>query len=63
MADDDDRETNREEYLFGLLRNTMSDTKTRGKIFLALCGIPIAANQVNMMIGAVDQFLYPKSKT
>jgi len=62
MADNDDKETNREEHVFNNLKATMADTRTRGKIFLALCGVPIAANQANMMMAAVDQYLHPKGQ-
>ena len=44
MADNDDRETDRQEYLFGQLKLTMKDERTRTKIFNRLCGAPIRIN-------------------
>lgn len=62
MNDADDKEDNMQEYIFQKLRATMADTRKRGKIFLAICGVPVAANEALMMMNAVDQFLHPKSK-
>jgi len=59
---DDDTETNRQERIFWQLRETMRDQKIRTRIFNHLCGVPIAANQVEMMIEIINQYLNPKGQ-
>lgn len=59
---EEDREQDRQDHIWRNLKATMEDGPTRIRIFNALCGVPIAANQARMMMAAVDGYLHPKAK-
>lgn len=44
-------------YTRNALRESLLSNRTRTKVFIALCGVPLAANQADLMLAIVEREL------